>query len=121
MASEPFRREAGEHSIFRLASFLEERRRRFAFEALRSRLLTELQAGVTMLFIETGCAGREGKGVLCVIPPRKLFAAKELVYSVDPEAFLTITQVREVQGQGFSLERHTDVERIRQWEKKSGR
>ena len=36
-----------------------------------------------MLLMETGCAGREGKGVLCVIPPRKLYAAKELVYAVD--------------------------------------
>lgn len=46
-------------------------------------LLTELQAGVTVLLMETGCAGREGKGVLCVIPPRKLYVAKELVYAVD--------------------------------------
>ncbi len=85
------------------------------FEELRAKLLTELQAGVTLLLIETGCACWEGKGVLCVIPPRKLFAAKELIYSVDPEAFLTITQVREMQGQGFSYERYTDVERIQKW------
>lgn len=85
------------------------------FEELRVKLLTKLQAGVTLLLIETGCAGWQGKGVLCVIPPRKLFAAKELIYSVDPEAFLTITQVREVQGQGFSYERRTDIERIQKW------
>lgn len=85
------------------------------FEEMRGRLLSELQAGVTMLFIETGYAGYGGKGILCVIPPRKLFAAKELICSVDPAAFLTITQVREVQGQGFSLERCTDVEHSQHW------
>lgn len=85
------------------------------FEELRAKLLTELQAGVTLLLIETGCVGWQGKGVLCVIPPRKLFAAKELIYSVDPEAFLTITQVREAQGQGFSYERCTDAGRIQKW------
>lgn len=85
------------------------------FEELREKLLTELQAGVTLLLIETGCAGWQGKGVLCVIPPRKLFAAKELIDSIDPEAFLTITQVREVRGQGFSYERYIDVERLQRW------
>ena len=85
-------------------------------EELRGKLLTDLQAGVTMLMIETGCTGQAGKAVLCIIPPRKLFAAKEMIYKADPGAFLTITQIREVQGQGFSLERRTDTERIRQWE-----
>lgn len=77
------------------------------YEELRSGLLTELEAGVTMLMIETGYAGLPQKGVLCVIPPRKLFAAKELIYRIDPAAFLTITQIREVRGQGFSFARQT--------------
>ena len=84
-------------------------------DALREGLLTERQAGVTMLLIETGCGGWQGQGILCVIPPRKLFAAKELIDSIDPEAFLTITQVREVRGQGFSYERHTDIARLEKW------
>ena len=54
------------------------------FEEIRQKLLLELNAGVTMMMIETGCAGEQQKGVLCVIPPRKLFAAKELIQSVDP-------------------------------------
>lgn len=75
------------------------------YEEIRRVLLEELQAGVTMVCIETGLTGREQRGVLCVIPPRKLFAAKELIQSVDPSAFLTITQIKEVRGRGFSLER----------------
>lgn len=75
------------------------------YEELRQKLLTELHAGVTMVMIETGCAGERRKGVLCVIPPRKLFAAKELIRAVDPDAFITVTQIKEVRGQGFTLER----------------
>lgn len=75
------------------------------FEEIRKKLLVELQAGVTMVIIETGCAGQWQKGVLCVIPPRKLFAAKELIHTVDPEAFITVTQIKEVRGQGFTLAR----------------
>lgn len=84
------------------------------FDELRGRLLTELEAGVTMLMIETGYARLPQKGVLCVIPPRKLFAAKELIYQIDPNAFLTITQIREVRGQGFSFARRTDIQQLQQ-------
>ncbi len=75
------------------------------YEDIRRRILTELQAGATMVSIETGALGQEQKGVLCVIPHRKLFAAKELVQRLDPAAFITITQVKEVRGRGFTLER----------------
>lgn len=75
------------------------------YEDIRRRILEELQAGATMVCIETGMTNKEQRGVLCVIPPRKLFAAKELIQSIDPSAFLTITQIKEVNGQGFSMER----------------
>ena len=75
------------------------------FEEIRQKLLLKLHAGVTMMLIETGCTGTQQKGVLCVIPPRKLFAAKELIQSIDPDAFITVTQIKEVRGQGFTLER----------------
>ena len=75
------------------------------YEKLRQKCLTELQAGTTMVYIETGRTRTLQRGVLCVIPPRKLYAAQALVQSVDPHAFLTITQIKEVRGQGFSSER----------------
>lgn len=75
------------------------------FEEIRIKILTELRAGATMVLVENGCAGTPQKGVLCVIPPRKLYAAKELIQSVDPAAFITVTQIKEVRGQGFTLER----------------
>lgn len=75
------------------------------YEELRRRILTELGAGATMLQLETGYLGRPQQGLLCVIPPRKLHAATELIQSVDPDVFMTVTQIREVRGQGFSLER----------------
>jgi len=75
------------------------------YEDIRKTMLSQLQAGVTMQLIETGYEGQAQKSVLCVIPPRKLFAAKEMIYDIDPNAFLTITQIREVRGQGFSYER----------------
>ena len=75
------------------------------YEKLRQKCLTELQAGTTMVYIETGRTRTLQRGMLCVIPPRKLYAAQALIQSVDPHAFLTITQIKEVRGQGFSSER----------------
>ena len=80
------------------------------YEEIRRSCLKELEAGVTMICMETGLTGISQRGVLCVIPSRKLYAAKMLVQSIDPAAFLTITQIREVRGQGFSTER-TDLDR----------
>lgn len=76
------------------------------YEEIRRKILVELEAGATMVMIENGCSRQPRLGVLCVIPPRKLYAAKELIQSVDPAAFITITQIKEVRGQGFTLERH---------------
>jgi len=71
-------------------------------EEIRQKCLRELQAGTTMISIETGRTRTAQQGVLCVIPPRKLYAAQSLIQAVDPNAFLTITQIKEVRGQGFS-------------------
>ena len=75
------------------------------YEEIRNVLLKELEAGVTMLKMESGLLRTEQKGVLCVIHQRKLYEATELVQKIDPNAFITVTQIREVRGRGFTLER----------------
>ena len=75
------------------------------YEHIREKMLKELDAGVTMVHIETGYGQENRKGVLCVIPNRKLYSVKELVQAIDPKAFITITQINEVRGRGFTMER----------------
>ncbi len=75
------------------------------YEKIREQMIGVLDAGVTMMHIETGYGRENKKGVLCVIPKRKLYSVKELVHSVDEKAFITITQINEVRGRGFSIER----------------
>ena len=76
------------------------------YEEVRALLLNQMAVGVTMLHIETGRLGEEQEGVLCVIPQRKLYDVTELIHAADPHAFITVTQIREVRGQGFTEERH---------------
>lgn len=75
------------------------------YELLREKLLVDLEAGVTMTMIETGALKREEKAILCVIPPRKLHAATKMICALDPDAFITVTKIKEVRGRGFTLER----------------
>ena len=75
------------------------------YEEIRKTLLLDLQAGVTMAMIETGNLRQEAKGVICVIPPRKLYSATEMIHGIDPAAFITVTQINEVRGRGFTEER----------------
>ena len=75
------------------------------YEEIKERVLKDIDAGVTMVHIETGYGGREQKGVLCVIQNRKLYSVREIVQSIDPKAFITITQINEVSGRGYTMER----------------
>ena len=71
------------------------------YEEIREGLLRGLNAGVTMTMIKTGHLEKEQQGVLCILHPRKLHDATELIRKIDPEAFLTVTKIREVHGRGF--------------------
>jgi uncharacterized membrane-anchored protein YitT (DUF2179 family) len=70
-------------------------------EALTEAILTECKRGVTGWTVEGGYT-RQGKSLLlCVVGRREIIELKKLVHRLDPQAFLLIADVREVQGQGF--------------------
>ena len=75
------------------------------YEEVKEKVLKEIDAGVTMVHIETGYGAKQQKGVLCVIPNRKLYSINQMVQMIDPQAFITITQINEVRGRGFTIER----------------
>ena len=75
------------------------------YDKIRRRFLDELEAGVTLAEIETGRLSNHQKGIICVIPPRKLYLATQIAQDTDPEAFITISQINEVRGRGFTEER----------------
>lgn len=76
------------------------------YEEIRVKLLNKMQVGATMIKIETGMDKKEQAGVLCVIPSRKLYAVNDMIQKIDDKAFITISQINEVKGRGFSLDRH---------------
>ena len=75
------------------------------YEEIRRALLTKLRMGVTMSLIETGGLKNQQLAVICITSPRKLYNVTEMILAIDPEAFLTVTKIREVRGAGFTRER----------------
>ncbi len=75
------------------------------FNVIREAVLKELNIGATMSVIETGFTGTRQMAVMCVIHPRKLYDLTALVQSIDENAFMTITKIKEVRGRGFTTER----------------
>lgn len=75
------------------------------YEEIRHAVLHQLDAGVTLLTSEKGYTGQSSRILLTVVPYRKLPAVRACVNAIDPMAFVIVSQVAEVGGQGFSLAR----------------
>ena len=71
------------------------------YEEVAERLMDELDRGVTGLHAQ-GMYTEEKKCVLyCVVSRKEIVRAKEIVNDVDSSAFVIVSDVREVLGEGF--------------------
>lgn len=70
---------------------------------VRDAVLTELHRGVTLLSGKRGLSGESCDVVLTVVSSRQLARAKKTILAVDPDAFMIISKVGEVNGNGFSF------------------
>ncbi len=64
-------------------------------------LLAELDRGVTLLKGTGMFSGREHGILMCVVRGRQVTRLKEIVYSNDAKAFVVVTGVQDVRGEGF--------------------
>lgn len=79
-----------------------------AYEQIRREILGTLDSGATMLNIETGYAGEEQKAVFCVTYTKKYPAVRDAALGVDPKAFIVTSEVKNVNGRGYTLSRNGD-------------
>lgn len=71
------------------------------YDEVAQRLMKELDRGVTGLDAK-GMYTQDYKCVLyCVVSRKEIVQLKEIVNDVDPEAFVIVSDVREVLGEGF--------------------
>lgn len=72
---------------------------------IRNAVIHRLDRGVTLLKSRTGFRQEETETVLTVITARELNQAEKLIHQIDPDAFMIVSQVKEVAGRGFSLKK----------------
>jgi uncharacterized membrane-anchored protein YitT (DUF2179 family) len=72
-----------------------------ANDAIAKDILTDMERGVTVLKSRGGYSGREGEVLLCAVRRDEVFKVKEIVHSIDNNAFIIIGDAGEITGEGF--------------------
>ncbi|KYD27870.1 YitT family protein [Parageobacillus toebii NBRC 107807] len=73
-------------------------------EEIASKILTEMDRGVTILKGRGSYTKRDRDVLYCVVAKNELPRLKNVIISVDPHAFVAVTDVHDVLGEGFTLD-----------------
>ena len=71
------------------------------YEEIAKCILKELDRGVTGLYAKGMYSGEEKCMLYCVVSQKEIVGVKEIVAKMDPNAFVIVTDAREVLGEGF--------------------
>lgn len=72
-----------------------------SYEQVAQGIIKELGRGVTYLEGQGAYSGSQRKIIYCIISLNQLAKIKTIVFEIDPKAFITVTDVAEVNGKGF--------------------
>ncbi|MBQ7795755.1 MAG: YitT family protein [Lachnospiraceae bacterium] len=70
-------------------------------QEIAERLMEELERGVTFYKSRGAYSGKEGEALICVIDRKQFYKAKKMIYGIDREAFMIVSEAKEVYGEGF--------------------
>lgn len=73
-------------------------------DAVSAAILGEVGRGVTRLDGKGEFTGKPRPVLMCAVFPSEVLRVKRLVLEADPEAFILVSDAREVSGRGFTLE-----------------
>ena len=75
------------------------------YERIRHEILDRINCGVTMMDIETGMTGEKQQAILSVVYAKKYPEIRDAALKIDRTAFIIASDVKNVNGQGYTLER----------------
>ncbi|MFA6948771.1 MAG: YitT family protein [Eubacteriales bacterium] len=87
----------GGMNVSQLAFIISEHR-----DVIKSRIMDELDRGVTLLDGHGGYTGTRRDVIMCVVSKRELHELKALVLDEDKNAFIIFTEASQVVGEGFA-------------------
>lgn len=70
-------------------------------EIITKRILLSLDRGVTILHGRGAYSGAEKEVLFCLVAPPQITVMKRLIAEEDPDAFVVVTDAKEVLGEGF--------------------
>lgn len=73
-------------------------------EEIAKKIMTELERGVTVLNGYGSFTKQKREILYCVVSKNELFKLKNAITSVDPHAFVSVSEVNDVLGEGFTLD-----------------
>ncbi|ABV62652.1 MULTISPECIES: YitT family protein [Bacillus] len=75
-------------------------------DIIQKKITEEMERGVTVLKGVGSYTKQERNVLYCVVPKNELVHLKSVVTSVDPHAFVSVSDVHDVLGEGFTLDEH---------------
>ena len=75
------------------------------YARIRHEILDNITCGVTMLDIQPGMTGEQRQAILSVVYAKKYPAIRDAALKIDKNAFSIASDVKNVNGQGYTLER----------------
>lgn len=68
-----------------------------------------MDVGITLLHSQTAFTKKELEVLITIIPNIKLQSLKKIVKDIDPTASISVAEIREIGGRGYTLNRQTVV------------
>ena len=79
-------------------------------QAIRQQILKNVDCGVTMLEVEGGYEGKKQQAILSVVYASKYPVIRDVALKLDKNAFIVASDVTNVNGKGYTLDRHAGKE-----------
>ena len=73
-------------------------------DAIADKIMKEMDRGVTVLKGHGSFTKKEREVLYCVVGRNEIVRLKNAITSVDPHAFVSVTAVHDVLGEGFTLD-----------------
>lgn len=76
-----------------------------AFSAeIAERILKDMDRGVTVLAGKGSFTGEQRDVLYCIVAKNEIVRLKNVIHAVDPHAFVAVTAVHDISGEGFTLD-----------------
>lgn len=73
-------------------------------EVIAERILKEMDRGATVLNGKGSFTGEERTVLYCIVGRNEIVRLKNIIHTVDPHAFVAVSEVHDVVGEGFTLD-----------------